>query len=1252
MKIVIDMQGAQSMGSRTRGIGRYTSSIVKAILAQGSQHEIILAVSGLFPETVPLLRADFDGLLPKSNIRVWQCPPQVAYHDKSSTANRKAAELTYEAFLQGLEPDFILVTSLFEGFVDDAVTSIHCLQQTTPVAVVLYDLIPLLHPSLYLEKPDVKSWYLEKIGHLRRANLWLAISESSRQEGIAHLNLPDDRSVNISTAADEFFRDIPISSDEEQAIRSRYGLHNPFVMYTGGIDHRKNIEGLIRAYAKLPAATRQNHQLAIVCSVQDEARKTLEALAAAQGLNKGEIIFPGFVPDGDLLTLYNLCTLFVFPSWHEGFGLPALEAMRCGAPVIGANTSSLPEVIGWEEALFDPRSEDAITRSIQRALTDEGYRHALRERGRQQVTQFSWSKSAQLAIAAMEQYLKDTAAKPKPLFSGPPASRPKLAYVSPLPPARTGIADYSAELLPELSKYYDIDVVVDQAEALTAPWAPAYCLVRTAQWFLDNASQYDRVLYHFGNSQFHEHMFGLLAAIPGVVVLHDFYLSNILAHQEYTGAVPHAWEQALLHSHGYHAIQERHTTADIAEVILRYPANLAVLQQALGVIVHSEYSRALARHWYGPSAAADWAVVELLRTPPESTDRDAARQALGYAPDDLLFCSFGILGPIKLNDRLLAAWEKSSLAANQKAHLVFVGQISEGPFGQTINETIQNSASVERIKITGWADTQLFRQYLLAADVGIQLRTLTRGETSATVLDCMNNGLATIVNAHGSMADLDPTAVWLLSDQFTDAELCEALETLANQPGRRQQIGERAMEIIRTRHAPEQCARRYHDAIEAAYLSSKALNHQLHGQFARLDLPDTQLQSWAMCLASNFPPTPRRPQLLLDISVLAVSDARSGIQRVSRSVLSACFALMAKGPCIVRPIRFDQGQYWYANRYAAELMGLEQAPEPDLPIDTLQGDIYLALDLMMHLTDQVKPVHDHMAACGVSMNYVLYDLLPLHHPEWWVSPIGEQFRHWLEAITGTAHRVVCISNTVASEYRLWLADTLSDGASRPSVKHFHLGADIENSHPSMGMLQDAPNVLTAMKKRPSFLMVSTLEPRKGHDQVLSAFEDLWLKGEDINLVIVGKRGWLVDNLVERLENHCRSHQNLFWLEGISDEFLQELYRASDALISASEGEGYGLPLIEAAQHRLPIIARDLPVFREVAGEHAFYFNGNTPGALVDALQQWLKLFHAGHHPRSDSMPWLTWQQSCRQLLDALEVTPPSTPSIHSQEINA
>ncbi|WP_419602667.1 glycosyltransferase, partial [Thiolapillus sp.] len=113
--------------------------------------------------------------------------------------------------------------------------------------------------------------------------------------------------------------------------------------------------------------------------------------------------------------------------------------------------------------------------------------------------------------------------------------------------------------------------------------------------------------------------------------------------------------------------------------------------------------------------------------------------------------------------------------------------------------------------------------------------------------------------------------------------------------------------------------------------------------------------------------------------------------------------------------------------------------------------------------------------------------------------------------------------------------------------------------------------------------------------------------------------------------HPESDRRLFWLEGISDEYLEKVYAASTCLIAASEGEGFGLPLIEAAQHKLSIIARDLPVFREVAGQYAFYFKGLEPEALAETVTQWLALYAKGKAPRSDDMPWLTWRESAEQL---------------------
>ena len=171
-----------------------------------------------------------------------------------------------------------------------------------------------------------------------------------------------------------------------------------------------------------------------------------------------------------------------------------------------------------------------------------------------------------------------------------------------------------------------------------------------------------------------------------------------------------------------------------------------------------------------------------------------------------------------------------------------------------------------------------------------------------------------------------------------------------------------------------------------------------------------------------------------------------------------------------------------------------------------------------------------------------------------------------------------------------------------------------------------------MADRPSFLMVGTLEPRKGQTQALAALEKLWEQGVQANLVIVGKQGWKMESLVDRLRHHPELGKRLFWLEGISDEYLEKVYAASTCLIAASAGEGFGLPLIEAAQHKLPIIARDIPVFREVAGEHAYYFDGLDSESLAQAIQDWLKLKSESRVPSSENMPWLRWEQSVQQLI--------------------
>jgi glycosyltransferase involved in cell wall biosynthesis len=1236
MRIVIDMQGAQSTGSRNRGIGRYTLSLAQAVARNRGRHELFLALNGLFPETIEPIRAVFDTLLPQEQIVIWQTPGPVADGDPANRWRREAGEHLREAFLANLKPDIVHVSSLFEGLGDNVLTSVGTFETELPTAVSLYDLIPLIYPDLYLPDAVMERWYQCKLNSLRRAQLWLAISESSRREGITLLNLPEERVINVSTASDAVFHPVQFSAEQVDTIRHRYGLTRPFVMYTGGIDHRKNIEALIKAYARLSAALRKQYQLAIVGSATEEQRSTLKRQGAQCGLTRDELILTGFIPDADVVALYNLCTAFVLPSWHEGFGLPALEAMSCGAAVIGANSSSLPELIGRADALFDPHDQNEIAAKLRFVLTDAAFREQLKHHGLEQAKKFSWDDSARRTIEAFE-YLHghNQARRNGRIFiHASHRPRPRMAYVSPVPPEKSGIAQYSAELLPELARHYDIDVIVNQSE-VTDAWIRANCPGRSAEWFERNAHRYDRVLYHFGNSVFHRHMFRLLDRHPGTVVLHDFFLSGILGHMEMCGFTPAALTVALYASHGYHAVKERSAAQDTGAVIWKYPANLAILQQANGVIVHSEFPRTLARKWYGEGSADDWAVVPHPRASTSRMDRAEARRLLHLSDDDFVVCSFGVLGRHKLNHRLLNAWLASNFADQPNCALLFVGENEASEYGKDLAAAIHQSD--KRIHITGWVNNFTFRRYLSAADVGVQLRAFSHGEISANVLDCMNYGLPTITNVNGSLADLSDDGVWKLPAEFLDTELVDALETLRDDPSRRQRLGARARKIVPTRHSPRVCADQYAEAIERFYNGTDTGIPALTQALACVESPPTEEKAWislAQSIASSIPPRMAPRQLFVDISQLVQHDARSGIQRVVRSILQHLLN-SPPGGFRVEPVyaTIDQG-YQYARRFISRFLGCPDLVLADDPIEFRPGDLFLGLDLQPEVVPAQQAFYQRLRNWGLQVYFVVYDILPITMPEAFSKPVANSYQSWLKVVA-ECDGVMCISNAVATQVADWFKKN-GPVRRRPfKIKWFHLGADIGASRPSQGMPNTAKATLDTLADCPSFLMVGTLEPRKGHAQALAAFEKLWADGVEAALVIVGKQGWLVEDVVKKLRGSVFFGKHLHWLEAISDEYLEKIYGASSALLAASEDEGFGLPLVEAARHRLAIIARDIPVFRETAGEHAFYFSGKAPEDLAAAIKEWLGLYARGKAPRSDNLPWITWQESAQQLIHAI-----------------
>ena len=840
MKIVVDLQGAQNE-SRHRGIGRYALAFVKALIRNKGTHEIVVLLSDLFPESLAYAQDALGEQRAQCTIKIWSGIGPTDLRKPENHWRKDVSELLREAFIANLQPDVLIISSLLDSPGDNTIVSVSKLAPVYTVAM-LYDLIPLLYKSEYLVDPTTQDWYYERLWQFKKADFWFAISESSRNDGIAQLGLPAPQVHNISAALGEDIVAVDLTAEQAAALKQKFAITRPFLLYSGAFDPRKNIDRLVMAYASLPLDLRQAHQLVLAGGLNAPQLVHVNQLIARAGLDASQVIVTQRITDRELCALYGLCKAHILPTYCEGFGFTALEAMACGAPAIGSNYSSVPEVIGLPEALFDPFSVESIANKITQVLSDEAYRATLVAHGRQQVQTFSWDHTARKALEALARLEK------------------------------TGVL--GAKVRPT-------------AEAL------------------------------------------------------------------------------------------------VAEITAR-----------------------------------------------------------------------------------IAAFEQT----------------------------------------------------------------------------------------------------------------------------------------------PQR--------------------------------PAVELQETAALVAGLLPRPDPRPRLFVDITELHASDSKSGIQRVVRSVIQHLLTetdpaynvelvYAAKPLGYKTAVAFTRRMFAAAQSVAAEasMVGASE----DTYIHLQQGDIFLGLDLHFNIDQD----HEHFFAkarqAGAQVYFVVYDLLPLLLKDTFTPELVEKYGNWLRVVS-QQDGAVCISQAVAAELKTWVAHNHPSAAQNLKIDWFHLGADIENSLPSTGLPEEATQLLQQLAANPSFLAVGTLEPRKRHGQMLDAFEQLWAQHVAANLIIVGKPGWLTEALTTRLSTHPQRGRQLFWVQSASDEYLEKIYAAASCLIAASEAEGFGLPLIEAARHGLPIIARDIPVFREVAQDHALYFAGDDGAALAAAAQRWLTLAQQQKTLDSRQIQRQTWAQSAQQLL--------------------
>ena len=371
MRIAIDCRAFEHL-SRYLGIGTYTSNLVQALARASGHHQFI-----------PFARA----IKQEGN-------------EVDSSSEHQVERRGFR--IAGKH-------SLLNQLTRHRVDLCHILEFTPPFApahravVTVHDLIPLIFPNIYLPWYGVRTrWnFRAYYRFLREARQIVAVSQHTKADLIRFLNIPQDRIRVIYSGVNPAFRPLSHSWEIEPVLRE-YKIPIPYVLYVGSCDYRKNIPGLMRAFAQFRVGEFEEFHLVLVGKGTELNRESLREYGAGLGLTH-HLHLAGYVPLKQLVALYNGATLLVYPSFYEGFGFPPLEAMACGVPAVTSKNSALSEVTGGSALLVDPYDEGELREAMRRVVLDHGLRKSLIQKGLAHVWRFSWDRTAQETLRVYDE---------------------------------------------------------------------------------------------------------------------------------------------------------------------------------------------------------------------------------------------------------------------------------------------------------------------------------------------------------------------------------------------------------------------------------------------------------------------------------------------------------------------------------------------------------------------------------------------------------------------------------------------------------------------------------------------------------------------------------------------------------------------------------------------------------------------------------------------------------------------------------
>ena len=787
--VLIDVQGCQNVVNFERGIARQAAESTEALLrvAPDAIHTVGLTRALPVPASLDFLHGT----------------------GKLGWVSGKGSE-------PEPKPAIYHVTSPFEG-----PTPWVTLEEQWPhwarragvkLVVTLHDLIPLIFSEHYIDPDSIHmSRWLARLGMVRTADHILAVSESSAADAVEHLEFDENRITVIDAGTSVQLASMVSSRDEAAKIlEGRFpGLRDGYLFYVGGGDWRKNVPGLIEAYSRLPEGIRDRHQLVITYKLDPEARESLEDFAKGLGIHGDQLLITGFVPDRELSALYRRCGLFVFPSLYEGAGLPILEAMACGAPVVGSNVSSVPEILGDVGATFDPSDPADIAACIARTLDDEAELERLRHVSAERTAHFTWDRVARKMLEGYERTLaipghRDT----------PSRRRRRVAVFTPWPPEESGAATYSRELVERLADHADVDVIVagdGDPDVYDRSLEPRVRLWPAGDFdWVHELRDFERFLYVLGNSGLHRHAMEALVKRPGVVVAHEIRFGELYESLQPGWIENPIWTREKV----YEMYGDRIPAADLR----RAPQDRGVQDQfgifmsqevqshAEKVLVHSRYAADVLRLDRPPGATGAETFV-VGRGIPEA----AVRRNGDSSPAATTVLSHGAGEHAESIDLLMHAF--AALAQERPgARLVLLGRLEEGAEAR-LAETASNLGLREAVHLLGRLEGVEYWRAVAGADVAVELRTSCDGEASASVCDCLAARVPLVVSSVGWLGELPSPAVLHVPRECAPSELAGSIRRILDEPDLTERI-RTAQDEYAEANSYERVAKRYAELLE------------------------------------------------------------------------------------------------------------------------------------------------------------------------------------------------------------------------------------------------------------------------------------------------------------------------------------------------------------------------------------------------------------------------------------------------------